>query len=110
MAPRRPLPRRASRLLHPQPPAGVEAHHLERVERRRPFAPAQLRLAGIGMRADAEAADALHILHHVARVAAEWVRRRRHVEGDVMAAVGADFDAVEAEDARPVRGWVGPTR
>ena len=62
------------------------------------------------MRGDAESAEPPHVLDDVARLAAERIRRRRHVERDVVAAVRADLDAVEAQHARSIRRRIGRAR
>ena len=59
------------------------------------------------MRDDAEAAEPLDVLDDVARLPAERIRRGRHVEREVVAAGGADLDAVEAQHARAIRRRIG---
>ena len=48
---------------------------------------------------DAKTAQPMNIFDDVPRFPAERIGRRRHVEREVMTARGADFDAVQAEDA-----------
>ena len=62
------------------------------------------------MRGDAESAEPADVFDDVARLAGERIRRRRHVERDVVAAVGADLDAVEAQHAGPIRRRIGRAR
>ena len=62
------------------------------------------------MRGDAEPAEPADVLDDVARLAAERIRRGRHVERDVVAAVGADLDAVEAQDAGAIGRRIGRAR
>ena len=62
------------------------------------------------MRHDAEAAEPLHVLDDVARFPAERIRRRRHVDRDVVAAGRADLDAVQAQHAGSVRRRIGHAR
>ena len=54
------------------------------------------------MRDDAEAAEAPHVFDDVTRFAAKWIRRLRHADRDVMAALGAQLDPVNDENARAV--------
>ena len=62
------------------------------------------------MGGDAEAAQPLHVLDHVARLAAERVRRLREAERDVVPLRGADLDGVEAQDAGSIRGRIRRAR
>ena len=48
------------------------------------------------MRDDAESAEAPHVFDDVPRFPTQWIRSRRQVERDVVAAGRADFDTVEA--------------
>ena len=71
---------------------------------------ARLALRRVGVGNHAEAAEARHVLDHVARVAANRVRRLRHADGQVVPGAGADLHAVEHEDARAVAGRLGQSR
>jgi hypothetical protein len=49
------------------------------------------------MRDDPETAEALHVLDHVPRFAAKRIRRGRHADGDVVAALCAQLYSVDDE-------------
>jgi hypothetical protein len=53
----------------------------------------------IGMRGDAESTKPRNILDNRSRFTAERVWCSRHAEGDVMSAVRADLDTIDAQDA-----------
>ena len=78
------------------PPARVRIDQLDRIERRRPLAPAELRFGRVGMRRHAEAAEPPDVFDDVARLAGKGERR-------IVAAGCADFDAIEAKDPGSVR-------
>ena len=59
---------------------------------------------------DPEAAEAGDVLGDIAGFAGERVRRRRHVDRDVVPSVGADFDSVDAEHPVAVDRGIGRTR
>ena len=101
-AARTPLRVREIRLRRPHPPRGVWVQELETIEWRVPVAPRKLRLRRIRMRGDAKSPKSPDVFDHVARLAGEGKRRRRHVERHVVTAAGADFDAVETEHAGTV--------
>jgi hypothetical protein len=50
------------------------------------------------MRGVPETAEAGDVLHHVPRIPTQGVWRRPEAERDVVAAVGADLDCVDAQD------------
>ena len=96
-----------SRLLYLEAPTGVRVQPLDPVERLVPVVPAQFCLRRIRVRDHAKSAESLHVLDDAAGIAAERIRRCRHVEREVVAARRADFDRVEAEDAGSVHGRIG---
>ncbi len=61
------------------------------------------------MRGDAESTKPAHVVDNVARFAGEGKRRRGHVERDIVSAVGADLDAVHAQNAGPIGRRIGRT-
>jgi hypothetical protein len=46
---------------------------------------------------DRKPSQTSHVVDHIPRLAAEWVRRLRQPERDDVAVAGADFDGVDAE-------------
>ncbi|HEV7810259.1 MAG TPA: hypothetical protein VGO64_06655 [Candidatus Limnocylindrales bacterium] len=62
------------------------------------------------MRRDPEPAKPLHVLDHGVGGAAEWVRRSRHVERDVVSLVRADLDGIKHQDTVKVSRRIRWTR
>ena len=51
---------------------------------------------------DAESTETSHIFDDIPRVAAQWIRRLRKIDGDVVAVLSAELNAVDHEDAVPI--------
>ena len=88
-------------------PARIGVDPLDAFDGRVPVVPPELRLGRIRMRGNPEPAEPSHVLHDVARLTGERIRRRRHVEHDVVPAAGADLHAIETQHARSVNRRVG---
>src|SRR5712671_3354415 len=91
-------------------PTGIRVDPLNAVNRRTPITPTQLGLRRIRMRRNPEPAEPPHIVDHIAWFPGERVRRRRHVECDVVSARCADLDGIQTEDAGAVHRGVGYAR
>jgi len=91
-------------------PLGIGVEPFDGVERRVPGVPAQLGFGGIRMGDHAESAEPLHVFDDVARFPAQWIRRLRKADGDVMAALRAQLDPIEDEHAGTILWRVGLAR
>ncbi len=101
----RPRPEQIPGCRAPQPdprvvaPFAVAVQPFDPVDRRIGVCPTQRFPGGIRVRSDPETAQPGDVFNDGGGRAAEGIRRPRHVERDVVAIVGADFDRIEAEHA-----------
>ena len=91
-------------------PLAVSVEPLEAVNRGSPIRPRKCCLQRIGMGSDTESAKALHVLDDGRGFPTEAIGHGREIEGDIVPAVRADLDAVDAQHAVDVSRRIGLSR